>query len=81
MACGETVKVVNKHAGIIASKSRVPTAEFHETFKAFTEELISLDYPSDYSTDTANPLFELYWKFLDAVDSVPRIGTVLPWED
>lgn len=31
MACEGTVKVVNKHAGIIASKSQVvPTAEFHE---------------------------------------------------
>lgn len=85
MACKETVDLVDKHAEIIASKSRVPTDEFHATFKTFIDELISSDYPSNYPsnylTDTANPLFELHWKFLDAANYVPRIETVLPWED
>jgi len=40
MAYKETATVVNKYAGIKYCKFRVPTDEFHETFKAFMDELI-----------------------------------------
>lgn len=79
MTCQETVNIISEHTCITASKYRVPTDQFHKSFKALIQELVSANFPSGYLSDTANLLCRSYWEFFDLANRVQYIRSVLSW--